>query len=184
MSSLGERIRSLRKKQGLTMSSLAKEINCSSGLISDWENNNKTPSAPMLIALSQFFQVSVDWILKGTSGKEHDGKSGSMLISETEGSDSNIQQITLRLLQKIGKNQGNISYLEKMLLAFEKQLKEGDGNIFLTALSGEEKQLIDMIRELKEVDVIEIFTITRMKHDLRKYFASKADQQPHTSEHG
>jgi SOS-response transcriptional repressor LexA/DNA-binding XRE family transcriptional regulator len=65
MNSIGERIRFLRKKANLSMAVLAKEINCSSGQVSDWENENKFPSAHPLIELSRFFNVSTDWILKG-----------------------------------------------------------------------------------------------------------------------
>jgi transcriptional regulator with XRE-family HTH domain len=41
-------------------------VTISSGQISDWENGYKNPSAPGLIALSLYFQVSTDWILKGS----------------------------------------------------------------------------------------------------------------------
>lgn len=66
------RIRSLRMGSGLSMKALAEKITeqtgvtISSGQISDWENGYKNPSAPGLIALSLFFQVSTDWILKGS----------------------------------------------------------------------------------------------------------------------
>ncbi|RAV03097.1 helix-turn-helix domain-containing protein [Paenibacillus sp. YN15] len=71
LKSIGTRIRSLRLGTGLSMKALAAKITeqtgvtISSGQISDWENGYKNPSAPGLIALSLYFQVSADWILKG-----------------------------------------------------------------------------------------------------------------------
>lgn len=72
LKSIGTRIRSLRLGTGLSMKALAEKITeqtgvtISSGQISDWENGYKNPSAPGLIALSLFFQVSADWLLKGS----------------------------------------------------------------------------------------------------------------------
>lgn len=47
------------------MDSLGKNIDASSGLISGWENGHKTPGANNIVALSEFFDVSTDWILTG-----------------------------------------------------------------------------------------------------------------------
>lgn len=72
LTSIGTRIRTLRMGTGLSMKALAENITeqtgvtISSGQISDWENGYKNPSAPGLIALSLFFQVSADWLLKGS----------------------------------------------------------------------------------------------------------------------
>lgn len=72
LTSIGTRIRTLRMGTGLSMKALAEKITeqtgvtISSGQISDWENGYKNPSAPGLIALSLFFQVSADWLLKGS----------------------------------------------------------------------------------------------------------------------
>lgn len=71
MITIGSRIRSLREARGLSMKSLSEKITeatgtkISSGQISDWENGHKNPSSDGLIALSKFFTVSVDWILRG-----------------------------------------------------------------------------------------------------------------------
>ena len=52
MGNLGDRIRSLRKKSGLSMAKLAEAINVRSSNISDWENGNSSPSTVNLLALS------------------------------------------------------------------------------------------------------------------------------------
>lgn len=47
------------------MNELAQNIGTSQSNISDWENDKKLPSAAYLIKLSECFEVSIDWLLKG-----------------------------------------------------------------------------------------------------------------------
>ncbi|MDO5423221.1 MAG: helix-turn-helix transcriptional regulator [Eubacteriales bacterium] len=58
------RIAELRRKNGLTQQQLASEINVSQETISAYERNGITPSAQVLVLMSQFFGVSTDYILK------------------------------------------------------------------------------------------------------------------------
>lgn len=58
------RIAELRKKLGLTQTRLGEEIGVSQQTISKYENANENISGDMLIALSEFFKVPVDYILK------------------------------------------------------------------------------------------------------------------------
>ncbi|MCC8160607.1 MAG: helix-turn-helix domain-containing protein [Oscillospiraceae bacterium] len=60
---LNERIKSLRKANGLTQVELAKKINVSKQCVSNWENNNIQPSIDMLVKLADFFSVSTDYLL-------------------------------------------------------------------------------------------------------------------------
>lgn len=58
------RIAELRKKMGLTQMRLGEEIGVSQQTISKYENANENISGDMLIVLSEFFKVPVDYILK------------------------------------------------------------------------------------------------------------------------
>ncbi|MCD8180150.1 MAG: helix-turn-helix domain-containing protein [Firmicutes bacterium] len=60
---LNERIKSLRKANGLTQVELANKINVSKQCVSNWENNNIQPSIDMLVKLADFFSVSTDYLL-------------------------------------------------------------------------------------------------------------------------
>lgn len=62
----GNRLKDLRKKHGLSMDELGKYIGTSSSRISDWENAKTHPSSNFVVALSDFFNVSTDWLLKGS----------------------------------------------------------------------------------------------------------------------
>lgn len=63
--SFGERLRELRQKNGLSMEQLGKEIGASSSRISDWENGKNHPSSNFVVAISEKFGVTTDWLLKG-----------------------------------------------------------------------------------------------------------------------
>ena len=57
------RIRELRLEKNLTQSELAKAINTSQRNIGRWENGENEPTASFLIALANYFQISIDYLL-------------------------------------------------------------------------------------------------------------------------
>ncbi|WP_162595947.1 S24 family peptidase [Bacillus sp. CGMCC 1.16541] len=69
--SFGKRLRELRQKYGLSMDELGRKIGTKSSRISDWENEKTTPRSDFVVTASDFFEVTTDWLLKGT---EHRGK--------------------------------------------------------------------------------------------------------------
>lgn len=58
------RIAELRKKLGLTQTRLGEEIGVSQQTISKYENGDENISGDMLLALSKFFRVPIDYILR------------------------------------------------------------------------------------------------------------------------
>ena len=62
--SLSEKLYNLRRKQGLSQEALAEKLNCSRQVISKWENGTTTPDAEMLQKYSEFFGVSIDYLVK------------------------------------------------------------------------------------------------------------------------
>ena len=57
---MAENIRALRKQLSLTQEQLAEAMEISTGAVSKWEQGNSVPELDMLIALADFFSVSVD----------------------------------------------------------------------------------------------------------------------------
>lgn len=53
-------LKELRVSAGLGQVALARELSVSKGIISLWENGLREPSMSNLIALSKFFDVSID----------------------------------------------------------------------------------------------------------------------------
>lgn len=56
------------------MAKLENAIGASGGSVDKWEKNKSVPGGNYIIALSNFFDVSTDWILKGQDSelKKHD----------------------------------------------------------------------------------------------------------------
>ena len=64
MEKFGEKLRTLRTQQGLTMQQLVDGLGIrSTGYIADLEQGNKKPSTTILLKISHFFGVSADVLL-------------------------------------------------------------------------------------------------------------------------
>lgn len=60
---IGTTIQSLRKKNQLTQAQLAQALQMSRTTIANYENNYSSPDLDTLIALSQYFDVTTDYLL-------------------------------------------------------------------------------------------------------------------------
>lgn len=60
---LNEKIKELRISCGLNQVEFAKKMGVTKQCISNWENDNVLPSIEMLIQISDFFNVSTDYLL-------------------------------------------------------------------------------------------------------------------------
>jgi transcriptional regulator with XRE-family HTH domain len=63
--SFGENLLKLRKGKNLSQDELGEQLNVSRQTISKWELNETTPDMDKLILLSEFFNVSIDELIKG-----------------------------------------------------------------------------------------------------------------------
>ena len=60
--SFGEKLKDLRLEKGIGQVELAKALGVSKGIVSLWENNLREPKLSCLIAIAQFFGVSIDFL--------------------------------------------------------------------------------------------------------------------------
>ncbi len=60
--SFGEILKALRLEKGVGQVELAEKIGVSKGIISLWENGLREPTLNSLIKLSQYFDVSIDFL--------------------------------------------------------------------------------------------------------------------------
>ncbi|MBQ8802841.1 MAG: helix-turn-helix transcriptional regulator [Tyzzerella sp.] len=67
----GETLTSLRKAKGLSQEQLAESLNIARQTISKWELNQSTPDMNYIAKLSEFFNVSTDYLIKGENEKEN-----------------------------------------------------------------------------------------------------------------
>ncbi|QSX05693.1 helix-turn-helix transcriptional regulator [Sedimentibacter sp. zth1] len=63
--SFGENLLGLRKGKNISQDELGRQLNVSRQTISKWELNETTPEMEKLILLSEFFNVSIDELIKG-----------------------------------------------------------------------------------------------------------------------
>lgn len=62
METFGERLKELRLEKNLTQADLALRIEVGKSIISLWEKNECEPTLSKLIALSEYFGVSIDYL--------------------------------------------------------------------------------------------------------------------------
>ena len=70
MGTLGERLRDLRSKNGITQAELAEKIFVSESYIALIELNKRNPSTEILGKLCDFFGISTDYLLTGESSED------------------------------------------------------------------------------------------------------------------
>lgn len=61
---IGDRIRYLRARAGLTQDELAKRLDVARATVASWEINKRTPDAEALKSLASVFDVTVDYLLE------------------------------------------------------------------------------------------------------------------------
>ena len=59
-----EKVRKLRIRKGLSQEELAEKLDVSRQTVSKWEAGSSLPEIEKLIFLSDFFQVSIDYLLR------------------------------------------------------------------------------------------------------------------------
>ena len=63
MTSFKERLKELRNEKNITQQELGHIVNMSKMAISHWEKGHSEPSIAQLIILSNYFEVSVDYLI-------------------------------------------------------------------------------------------------------------------------
>lgn len=70
----GKRIKQLRQEMNLSQEQLAEKINVSQNMIAKIECGLRRPSVDFLIELAEFFEISLHYIVIGTSEEATDKK--------------------------------------------------------------------------------------------------------------
>ena len=59
----GERLRDLRQEKNIGQVELATKIGVSKGIISLWEQGKREPTLSSLVAIDDFFNVTIDYLI-------------------------------------------------------------------------------------------------------------------------
>lgn len=62
---ISERIQHLRKSKGISQEELADQVGVSRQAVSKWESGQSTPDIEKIMIMSDLFEVTTDYILKG-----------------------------------------------------------------------------------------------------------------------
>ena len=68
--SFGERLYQLRKEKNISQEELAELLDVSRQSISKWENDKAYPEMTRLLFMSDYFDVSLDYLMRGTEPDE------------------------------------------------------------------------------------------------------------------
>lgn len=68
----GERLKKARSDMNLTQGDVANELYVTRQTISSWENEKTYPDISSLIQLSNYYQISLDTLLKEDTGMRED----------------------------------------------------------------------------------------------------------------
>lgn len=74
----GEKLIQLRRKEGMSQEQLAAEIGITRQSVSKWESGSTLPELTKLIAISELFNVSVDYLVKDSMEEDFSGDMYSM----------------------------------------------------------------------------------------------------------
>lgn len=85
---LGEILVNLRKTKGLSQEQLAEEFNLTRQTISKWELNQSSPDINYLVQLSDFFGVSIDYLIKGEEANPNANPDGKAVEKNTNSVDA------------------------------------------------------------------------------------------------
>ena len=90
---MADRIQHLRKNKGISQEELADKVGVSRQAVSKWESEQSTPDIEKVILLSNFFDVTTDYLLKGIEPITENG---------TERSDARIFSLVGSVFNFIG----------------------------------------------------------------------------------
>lgn len=137
---LGDRLKTLREKKGITQVELAKELKMSRGTYAHYELNKREPDNETLLKLAKYFATSVDYLL-GVSEEPGRTDSGFILSAEQ----------VIAHAEKMNLNQEQLAALEilKKLPLSERQVKVAKAISDLYALpEAEAEAVLGMIKAL------------------------------------
>ncbi len=102
--SISDRIQLLRKARGISQEQLADQIGVSRQAVSKWESEQSVPDLEKIILLSNYFEITTDYLLKGIEPK---------LDKEKKRSDARIYTVVSTVLNVIGLIAALVSWREQ-----------------------------------------------------------------------
>ena len=95
---ISQKILLQRKKKGISQEDLANALNVSRQAVSKWESSQSVPDMDKIVALSSYFNITTDYLLKDEietmdGADNYSSKNVDMQILNKELSENDIQNI-------------------------------------------------------------------------------------------
>lgn len=90
MATIAERIKGLRKKAGLTQQELGDRFGVAKSTICQYENGNSTPNDDIKIAMANYFNVSMDYLMGKTDVPGFDSRTPPVIVAKVTESGINM----------------------------------------------------------------------------------------------
>lgn len=166
---LADRIRTLRKQKKLTQLELSEMLYVTDKAVSKWETNEGNPDISLLSKLAEIFDVSIDYLLTGTT------KEKVVVVSLTEkiAMDDNVDDFRNVLYSELERSdeQGTtiLSYIYKYKSKkiFDYYLKKHDGRRLLGGHYGDKKYIDEFILMCFETNNTEMISDSNPKAFLK-----------------
>lgn len=123
MSDLLKRVYDLMEKAEIKPTQLSKELGMSTSTFSDWAKGKGSPSLKAVMQFSEYFNVSMDYLVYG---KDHEASSASVLEFSNSEDEELLRKFHLlppELRQKA------VGYIEGMVSVMPKPASEGEGRL-------------------------------------------------------
>lgn len=72
MTTFGEKLRQLMENNNVKQQELADKLNVKRGSVSNWTTNRRCPDAETIVKIADYFNVTVDYLLKDTGIKSNE----------------------------------------------------------------------------------------------------------------
>jgi len=157
-----DRLQTLMKEQSLTAYKLSKELSISESLFSKWQKNPEIdPSSTVLKKLSEYFQVSMEWLLTGTDNSFPSSIPMSPTIATTENEEKEARLLRLLVNNFNGLSEkGQDTLVNSSAVLLEKE-KEYQQQLSIARRSAQPKKTIRKeimaAEEPEEAIIIEMF---------------------------
>lgn len=138
MNNIGKRIKFLRTSYSMNQSVFAKTISISQASLSDLEKGKTKPSVETLISISEQFNISLDWLIKGNPSFEQQYANSKTLKDILDLIPKQILNNQTEILEKFNVTRNFIDHVYNIYLS----------EFFLTAFSSEEKKFLYSLRLL------------------------------------
>lgn len=102
MTTFGKRLQDLLLENNMTQKELAGKLNVNRGSVSNWVTDRRFPDQNMLIKISEEFNVTIDFLIKGKEEKEDikEAKELYRLYSKLEDKDKYLVNSMMKTMLK------------------------------------------------------------------------------------